>query len=58
MKQYSLSMVTTYEDEALDDQCAILRAVNTCKANTDISYITITDKDGNLIAEVTADTEV
>lgn len=58
MKRYLVSIITVHEDEAPDDRTIIQRAIYDCKMNDDISYITISDKDGNIIAEVDENTEV
>lgn len=58
MKQYWVAIVTAHKDEAPDDRTIIQRAIYDCKMNDDISYITISDKDGNIIAEVDENTEV
>lgn len=58
MKRYLVSIITVHEDEAPDDRTIIQRAIYDCKMNDDISYIAISDKDGNIIAEVDENTEV
>lgn len=58
MKKYKLSIVTTFDDEAPDDKTIIRRAIYECEANDLILYITICNEDGEIIAEVDANSEV